>query len=544
MAGPLDNVLGLPPARYRIRGVEAKQAGLVAAAVLAALSLFARIMTYPLRHDEQLYLPAGILFSPGSLYPELGFNHFPNLPILLFGVFAAFGVDHFLLVGRLVVFLSWIAACVALAQISYRYTASTAVTALLLMLFVMNPILLGPTGMLVSNNFIAIPFALFGLHFFLMGADRPEPRRGLILLSGVFVAAAIGFKANYIFLILPFALAALHVARRAATGRGMALVTLPFVLGGLIAGAPALYYLLSDPAGFVAHTVSYHRGPHVDYWLANSELDGTKILGWGSKFQVAHGLWLAGTTILIPLTILFMLVLLGARSSGRTAFVTWPILLVMALVALASLISFAPTPAFPQYYTPPIPFGIVLVALLYGRLDAAERSTARPFLQVAAILCVVAGMPLLAAALPKVAPPSQWTGYRVHESAQAIRAAVNCGGANANASLATLAPVYGLEAGLAVYPQLALGPFIYRVAERIPESDRRHYRYLSSRAEIAKVLESSPPTGILVGFEGDLELPLAQFAETNGYRKMLVRLNDGRDDAAILYVRPGQACGR
>src|SRR3546814_8862714 len=36
----------------------------------AALGLFARMMAYPLRHDEQIYLPAGILFNSGDLYQD------------------------------------------------------------------------------------------------------------------------------------------------------------------------------------------------------------------------------------------------------------------------------------------------------------------------------------------------------------------------------------------------------------------------------------------------------------------------------------------
>src|SRR3546814_265989 len=81
----------------------------------AALGLFARMMAYPLRHDEQIYLPAGILFTSGDLYQDFSFNHLPNLPLLLGGIFALTGSSHYLLVGRIVIFMCWIATVAALA---------------------------------------------------------------------------------------------------------------------------------------------------------------------------------------------------------------------------------------------------------------------------------------------------------------------------------------------------------------------------------------------------------------------------------------------
>src|SRR3546814_2798735 len=60
----------------------------------AALGLFARMMAYPLRHDEQIYLPAGIFFPSDDRYPDFSFNHLPNLPLLLGGIFALTGSNQ------------------------------------------------------------------------------------------------------------------------------------------------------------------------------------------------------------------------------------------------------------------------------------------------------------------------------------------------------------------------------------------------------------------------------------------------------------------
>ena len=51
-------------------------------AILVALGLFGRIMTFPLGHDEQIHVTAATLLFEQPLYRVLGYNHLPGLPVL------------------------------------------------------------------------------------------------------------------------------------------------------------------------------------------------------------------------------------------------------------------------------------------------------------------------------------------------------------------------------------------------------------------------------------------------------------------------------
>jgi hypothetical protein len=511
-------------------------AGIAAAMALgvALLGLFARIMAYPLRHDEQMYLPVGAVLSEGALYQDFGFNNLPNLPLLMAGMFAVSGTDHYLLAGRLVIVALWLLAAVAMALVVHRATASRAAAVLAVLALLTSPPLLGAAGMLVTNNFAPIPFALLGTHLFIVGLDRTQPSFPALLASGACLAVAAGFKANFIFLLPPFALAMLLVPRGLVIADRAVSVILPVLLGALIGALPVLMLAAPDPDGFVAHVLRYHRGPHMAYWLANPDLDGPKVMSLGGKLQLAENVWFNGSTLLLLVACLYLAFAGGLRNVGPPAGrARWPVWLVAGLVAGAAVVSFVPTPAFPQYYVAPIPFLIVLAALLYGRLDPHRRALCAPFIQAVVGVTILIGAPRLLLDLPSLLRPGQWTGVRAHAAGRDIAAAMTASG---NGRLATLAPLYALEAGRPIYPQLAAGPLVYRVGDLIPPNDRQYYS-LVSPTTVGRLLQAEPPAGILVGYEGELDAPLEAFALRHRYRRVDLPSLKSRNGQGVLFVR-------
>ncbi len=502
--------------------------------LLATCGLFTRIMSFPLRHDEQFYVPAGILFSRMSLYYDFGYNHLPNLPILLSALFSLTGTHHYLLAGRLLLFAVWLAGGAAIILIARLMTASMPIAALAVTLYVTNPVLLGPTGMAVTNNFVPVAGSLIGLYFFLLGTRAGADRRraGCLLASGFAVAAAVGFKINYVFLLPCFGCAVLFAPTAASVHERVRLMILPFVAGALLGGLPTLIFFLSDPANLWAHVVRYHRVAQVEYWAGNDEV----AVGPGQKIMLAHQLWLLGAGGCIPLGIGYLLCLIGIRRGPRATLIALanaPVLIVTGLVVLGCMVSFIPTPSFPQYYAPPIVFGIVLVVLLYGMLDRAERDQATPFVFTLTVIAAVAGGPQLCSGIGALVHPRSWTGIAVHRNAEALASETG----RDHGPVATLAPLYPLEAGLPIYPELASGPFVYRVGDILHRTDASHYRRLTSPTLVGAVLARTPPSSVLVGLEGELEAPLVAFATMQNYRKMPQPVTDRAKREAILYLR-------
>ncbi|HEY0624984.1 hypothetical protein [Sphingomonas sp.] len=505
----------------------------IIACALCAIALFARIMTYPMQHDEQFYISAGVLFDRYPLYSGLGFSHLPNIALLFAGAFALLGDAHYLLIGRLLAFAAWIATFAALLLIARRHARGTLIGGLMIALLALNPMFLNATGMTATNNFFPVPFMLFGLYLFLRATDRSRPSPALAFTSGVLLAVAAGFKANYLLLLIPFAAAALLVPPALPLRTRLLRIALPLLGGGIVGGLPSLLYALGDPQGFIAHVFSAHRGPQLAYWAANPDPADPKVIGMGDKLLLAHRLWLSGVSML---TLVLLLTLVAIAFMRRRTFVLrWPLLLVGGLAAIGAAISFVPSPAFPQYFTPPLPFAIILACLLFGSLDAAGREFARPVMAAVLALTVVTGTPLLLPSLAGLAKPGGWTGAQVARDGRAIAALVHeraSGG-----PVATLSPIHALEGHLPIYPHFALGQFMVRAAPWVPEDERRHYANFVTPNGMPALLSARPPAAILTGMEGDTDAALDAFARARGYRVVPLSLKKAEDAERVrLYL--------
>ncbi len=522
----------------RFRGYQ--KPAFVGAVIFVALALFARIMSYPLRHDEQFYLPAGQYLHDWPLYQDINFTHLPNLPLFLNVILTLPGVESDLLVGRSLVFGIWLCTALALYMTARFVGCDRGIAALIVLLLVLNPLLLGPAGMLVTNNFIPAPFALLGLLLFLKGCSSPNPSIWLNLLSGMCLSLAIGFKANYVFLVPPIVIAALLVPPGIAFLTRLTRVALPLLIGALVAGFPTLYYFALDPVDVFVHVVSFHRHAHVDFWTANNAIEGPVALSFFGKIVLAQGVWLAGGTLLIFLLALTLGITAVTKSKDANGDSEtkpwWPVILTAGLVLSAALVSFLPTPAFPQYYSPPIAFALVLCAMLYGRLTSIGRRQAAPVMAAVALLTTAGGLPVLLPDLPNLVRPAKWTGNTVGKASDEIeRLMVEQGG---DGPLLTLAPIYGTENNLPQYKELLLGPFIYRAIEYIAPTNRKYFSHVASPRTLETVLKRTPPKAVLVGLEENLDRPIETWAIRNGYRPVRVPLGDKRKKFGTLYLAP------
>lgn len=535
------------PGRARPHGGSTAVRAAAAVGAVATLGLFGRIMSYPLQHDEQFYLPAGALFTVDTLYPQLGFSHLPNLPILLHLLFALPIDAHYLLVGRLLVFAAWIGSIAALFLLGRDLAHDWRIGAAMAALLMTNTLLLGPTGMAATNNFVPVPFLLVGLITFLRATSGANDvattqtaagkKAGLLLLSGFLLAVAGGFKANYAVLVMPFAVAAVIVPRGMPLRQRLRRVTLPFACGCVFGALPTLYFLVRDPRGFLVHIFEAHRGPQIAYWLAHPDPLDPKVMSLRAKMLLAQQTWFSAGTMTVILALAFFGIL--AARAPRPAGMherSDPIWLILAVTLLAGLVSLPPTPAFPQYYALPIPFGIALLAALYARIDAAARVPARAFLAVAVAVGAVAGAPLLLAGTPAALVTARWSGNHVHADAVAMADLVSR--SRSAAPVATLAPLFALEGGKPVLPQLGLGPFIYRAAAYMTPAQRLHFQGLLTPETIEARLRTICPAAVLVGFEGALEAPLAGFAARQHYRPSPFILQDADRTQVLLLVRP------
>ena len=98
---------------------------------------------------------------------------------------------------------------------------------------------------------------------------------------------------------------------------------------------------------------------------------------------------------------------------------------------------------------------------------------------------------------------------RVHAGGR--RHCARLAAAGVSGKVATLAPVYPLEGGLEVYPELATGPFAYRTADITAPELAKYYR-MTSPTRIGALFDADPPAALLLGFDRALEAPMLAYA--------------------------------
>lgn len=506
-------------------------------AIVGLMLMFAglagRLLGYPLNRDEHLYISAAARLPYGNLYRDLGYNHLPNLPYLLSGIYRLTGTEHLLLTGRIVVLLFWLIALASLWLIGRALDAGKLAIAVSMVLLMGIVLLLGEPGMLVTNNFLPIPLVFLAFYFLIRGLGGVSPSMASSFLAGFFVSLAIGLKANYVFLAPCFAVTTLVAPTLRPFRERLLRSFIPLVLGGLVGGIPAIAYFVTDAPDMVAHTLRYFTELQTAYWAHSSE---PKVYSVAAKVLLAEDIWLSNATLLAMtgLLALFLIPILARGVSGGLRLLWhWPLLLLLAIIACGFVVAFVPTPSFPQYFVPPIPFIIVAILVVFARLDEAERRQAIPLLFAIGLLALVGSASRILPGLPALARPAAWSGVKIHREARALAKQANL---KPGERVATLSPVLALEAGASIYPEFAAGQFVYRVADYISPADRQFYR-TTSRHDVAAFLDANQPAAILVDPGELIEQPFLAYAQSRGYREV-IRPDSTKPGSMRLFANP------
>lgn len=510
------------------------RAAVGAGAVLLLALLLGRMLRFGISRDEMMFVPPAALLGQLSLYADIFFNHMPLSAWLFAGAHWLFPSAGLLLVTRLTVFLAWLLLLAGTGLVVHRISRSLPVMGVMLVALVTNESLLDQAGMTATNNLLPLPFAVIGLGLVLiMLLEGPRP--AVAFLAGICLAIAIGFKVSAIAFVPPVLVAAVLLPRQLSLAQRLRRLALPGLLGGLVGAAPMLWYLGTAPDLFLAHVLGFHTGPHVAYWRANAPSEPGLAMGLSGKLLLAYSAWLLGSALLMACVTLGLLVLaLPRRAAAEPG---WAGALAVALGALAvtAVMAFLPTPAFPQYFVQPLVCLPLVAAVAARGLPHGSAQALTPLLASSAALMLLLAVPRLAPAASAYAAPSQTEVAHFQQGGRILRGTLADHNAPAG-PIATLMPLYPLEAGLPVYPEFATGQFAYRVAE-YTDTELASFFAMVGKDALAALFDANPPAAFLLGYEPLLEEPFAAYAQAAGYRLVEINGLSNRYGDGILYVR-------
>lgn len=522
----------------------ARRMGQVAIALGFAILLaavYGRLMGYGLRRDEMMFVPPARLLSEMSLYSDVFYNHVPYSAGYFRGFDMIFGDAGLLFSARMGIFAAWLMLAGVTSWITLRLSGSTRLSLFSAVAILTCHPLMNEPGMAASNNLLQLPFALAGLGLFLIELKEQRLRPARLFTSGLCLSLAAGMKVSAVAFIPPVAIAAFLLPAALPFADRVRRVALPILVGGLVGALPLFVQLLSDPQLFLAHIVKFHTGPHVAYWEINRLSEPDLALGLGAKAQLAYGVWLAG----VPLIITFVILCFGwmafaepTDQHGPTQHWFGPLLVVLGTLLTTALMSFLPTPGFSQYYIAPLVVLPVLAALMMDRVPLHQHGSTLPIIAAASLLCVLTALPWLAPELRTTLGAGTSTPQKMAAGGRALEAAMIEKGI-VNGKVATFLPIYPLEAGLDVYPELATGQFAYRIAPMTEPELAKHY-VMAGPDQIVSVFNHEPPAAFLLGYEPTLEEPLLNYALSHGYREVSVEGLNNRYGEGRVFLQPGE----
>lgn len=508
--------------------LKATTQGLFYLAILVLL--ISRTVSANISHDENQFIAPGQLLAYDGMLPyvDYPYTHMPYA-IPLYAL-SAWLWDYDLLAGRLLSTITWLGCLLLMVAISrdlrrdpgMRAGGSPAWVQLLwefaLVYAFVHHVAMHFVLRAALNHSLAAFFSLLGAWIYVRGTRGQALTGRAAFLSGVFLAAAGLTRFNFASLLPVLLVCWLIYGLR--EGGNSALAPVARYLGGALAASlPALLLAASASRQFYygnlvyirLNTIYYERQLHEIGMDLASKLGGFLSLTWAQPLD----LLLYGVLLYTGLACLVQVVRREPEAD----------LARLGLAGCAAVLwmsAFAPTPALLHYLAAGLPFLFILVAafsIRAPRHQTVARAAGALAVLAAAALSLKLEDPLRA--LRALAEPSEWPPYQMHEVALEVREYVPSG------RVLALQSMIPLEAGLDAYGFTATGPFSWRTSLLLTPERRQEYG-VTSPEELPLLLDATPPSAILVGFEaanagfergdmGGLETPLADYGEAHGY---------------------------
>jgi hypothetical protein len=491
-------------------------------------------------HNEHMYVTAAVLLLNGQrIYVDFTFFQMPYLPHIYRAAFAFTQTTRYLLTARVLNWLFWIAAALLVYGIGRALSGDRSLA-------------LGTAGLFATNLFslrilqecsnyvLPLTLSLAALGCLLLArrpARHPAGALSLAFLAGLLVAGSVGTKLYYAAPALPLLVASWFVPPSAAAGlRGKLAAPVAMAIGFCLGVVPLAVAFARDPARFVFNNLGYHA-------LVTSRV---RLEGSGQPLTLKSKLgWFSNEILMSPSNLLLLVLCLSAayflwsRRRGRggserepTSIARFASTTLIATLLAASAAALYMTPTWQQYGALPLPYVVLLFCCLWRLTSRREQGYLRLLVWLTVVVSLQGSG--IVQAIRHLPPVGDWPPMRIHNESKRVSDLLNERGRRGR--VATLRPLFAVEAGMDIYREFASGPFGYHIGHLLTAADRARFG-VASPDTVEAVFASDPPAALLVGFYPErLEGPLIRYAESRCYERVELR------GGARLYVRDAAPC--
>ncbi|UCD52733.1 MAG: hypothetical protein JSW27_08860 [Phycisphaerales bacterium] len=504
--------------------------GVLLVVLILSAALLANSMTKLVSRDEHMYCTAGALLARGqAIYRDFAYpSQLPYHPLLLAILYRVFHTSHYLLVGRLVSVVCEILVLVSIVGI-YRAVFGSRREGLILgaaaaVLYVFNP-LVEYAGGYAWNHSVVVLCVTLSLWLLITTDFQKTTRYGRPALIGALLTFATCMRITTALVQAVF-LAAICITARGSV-RNRVYAGLAFSLASLALALWPVWIVIRAGEAFWLNLLRipalYGRWLHeIGIVHDKTALTIAALLTPGYLALLALAAWLVWVllrrwrTLEVP-----------TKTMAATAGI-------LPLVLL--LIAYIPPTMWRQYLAIPVPF--ILIALAYPLAawhSAPEKAASRRSFRfgwagigICVAVTILANPAVLSRSLA-VLVPEYWVPSALH------RVSANIARQTGRPKrVLTLGPLYALEGGCHIYPELACGAIVYRVADAMSAQERAATRTVGLQT-LGPLLEERPPTAVILGVEprpfAFLEEPLHRAVGPDWHRNTY-------EYGLLVYTRP------
>ncbi|MBI5946083.1 MAG: hypothetical protein HY864_17110 [Chloroflexi bacterium] len=485
--------------------------------IFAFLLITNRAMLLEDNHDEHQFLASGYLLATKGLLPYRDYAYF-HMPNLIFAYALIERLTTFRLLGaRLFSALFGTLSVLTLSLSSYfllkreklRIRVGVALLAGLVLLA--NPIFAATSG-IAFNHDLPVFLSLIGAIIFYQSKDQNRPFLA-VGVSGLIFGFAIGTRLTFATFI-PALIWACVIHPYAKSKFDYWKLIFALAVGGTVSMLPSIVLFAMAPRNFIFGNFIY-ASLNTLYRIETGYDDRMSFL---LKLNYLINDIFTNNSNLLIFVALIIIILIPAwvqyreKKSWQFKSAFWAFLIIFGSIG-----SFLPTPAFHQYFYAPIPItllGTIFNLIQFNNFPRIEKNTFLQFILTIIIISTLFGLKDTGIIANTFQAHKMWFPFIVHWRAEKLEF-----NTSAERPILTLNPFYVIEAGRDIYPELATGPFAYRVAHLVNQTERLKYKLIDS-SDLVNLLSQNPPAGILIGRDPELESEMEDYAINHFYREV------------------------
>ena len=510
---------------------------LIALAVLMILSalFFLNGMSKPPTRDEQMYCTAGVLMAQGkTIYRDFAYvSQLPYHPLLLATLYRGLGTTHYLLTARAVSILCECAIMVCIVGVfrgafGEQKRAGTLFGTLGALFYGCNPVVYMANGYAWNHDVVllCVLLALWltltadaGARYFFM---RFAAIGGLLTIANCMRITTTLIWGLFLFYL--FFAAGVERRHRLQVGLAFFVGTAVVLLWPLSVFAQAPHACLLNIVTLPKLYAQWHHEQGSVHNKVDLSLICLTTLGY------------------LSLLTAMLSAFVGSALTRKTSCSPWRSRqrVLAALVGGFVVIAFVPPTMWQQYWAVPVP--LMVLSMAYPLQDVWRKRG--QYLSARLAIALIMGCALLVIGAhavtvwqaPPIFSPIEWAPIRLHRLARTISHTVEESG-----PILTVSPLYALEGGLPIYPELATGAIVFRIADLLSADVRQRTKTVGP-SSLGHILREHPPGAILIGTEtGFLEEIDASFSKYVPSTWRVSVLDQGIPDQKVrLYYDPNE----